>query len=141
MREIIVEISFFFRSFADFMASIAKSSEAQAEEVQKAIERETMSSRFKKRIITANNEFFVSQAAEWQATEIVSSKFVGNFKDGWSELNKLNGNYLTGDDLKAYLKTAADKIDEIAADREAASRAKIASLNEYRARIKAATDI
>ena len=140
MREIIVEMSFFFKSFAEFMSKIAKDSQDQGDAVQEAIDKETMTSRFKRRIVKANNQFFVSQAAEWQATEMVSSKFVGNFKYGWTELNKLNGNYLTGNELTSYLKTAADKIDEISADREAASRAKVASLNEYRARIQAAAD-
>ncbi len=140
MREIIVEISFFFKSFADFMTSIIKSSEAQGEELQKVIDRDTLSARFKRRIVTSTSEFFVSQAAEWQATQIVASKFVGNFKDGWSELNRLSGNYLTGEALRDYLSGAADRIDQIAFDREQAARAKQASLAEYRARIAAATD-
>ena len=140
MREIIVEVSFFFKSFSAFMQNIASNCSDQGDAIQDAIDRDSMSKRFKKRIVKANSEFFVSQAAEWKATEIVSSKFVDNFKDGWSELNKLNGNYLTGDALNDYLKTASDQIDAIAADREAASRAKIASLNEYRARILASAE-
>jgi hypothetical protein len=140
MREIIVEMSFFFKSFGEFMAGIARNSAEQGDAVQTAIDHDSISKRFKRRIVKANNEFFVSQAAEWSATEIVSSKFVSNFNNGWSELNRLNGNYLYGDALKDFLLSAARTIEDIAADRAAASRAKIASLNEYRARIQSAKD-
>lgn len=141
MREIIVEIAFFFRSFAAFMDTIIASAEEQGEALQEVIDRGSLdNSRFKRRVLTATSEFFVSQAAEWEATQLVSTKFVANFKEGWTVLNRLSGDYLTGDKLTAYLKVAADRIDEIAYQREEAARAKRLSLAEYRARIQSEQD-
>ncbi len=137
MREIIIEISFFFKSFADFMQQIVDSSGEQSKLIQTAVERNTLTKSFARRIKRNTNNFFVTQVSEWQAVEIVSSKFMGNFKDGWSKLNKLSGNYLTGEDLKSYLDVAAGQIEDIVFKRKEASAAKMADLNRYRERIAA----
>lgn len=137
VREIIVEISFFFKSFADFMQKIVESSVEQSDMIQKALDQDRMTKSFTKRIKRNTNDFFVTQTAEWQAVEIVSAKFVDNFKDGWSKLNKLSGTYLTGDELKSYLKVAASQIEDIAFKRKQAATAKLEELNRYRDRIQA----
>jgi len=137
VREIIIEISFFFKSFADFMQQIMENAGKQSTMIEKAIARETLSKRFTKRIKRNTNDFFVTQTAEWQAVEIVSAKFVDNFNDGWSKLNRLNGNYLTGDELKAYLDIAAEQIERISFSRKQRSLEKIAELSRYRDRIRA----
>ncbi|EOC0702356.1 tyrosyl-tRNA deacylase [Salmonella enterica subsp. enterica serovar Kokomlemle] len=137
VREIIVEISFFFKSFADFMQKIVESSVEQSDIIQKVLIQERMTKSFTKRIKRNTNDFFITQAAEWQAVEIVSAKFVDSFKDGWSKLNKLSGTYLTGDELKSYLSIAASQIEDIAFKRKQAATAKLEELKQYRDRIRA----
>ena len=137
VREIIVEISFFFKSFADFMQKIIESSAEQSCMIQKALDQERMTKAFTKRVKRNTNDFFVTQTAEWQAVEIVSAKFVDNFKDGWSKLNKLSGTYLTGNELKSYLNVAATQIEDIAFKRKQAATAKLDELSRYRDRIQA----
>ncbi|MBB1489213.1 tyrosyl-tRNA deacylase [Oceanospirillum sediminis] len=132
MREIVVEISFFFKSFADFMTLVMENADRQAAIIQKAIGRDRLTRSFTNRLKRNTDDFFVTQMAEWQAIELVSAKFVDNFNDGWSKLNKLSGNYLTGDELKAYLNVAANRIDEISFRRKQASIDKLAELNRYR---------
>ncbi|MEQ9869505.1 tyrosyl-tRNA deacylase [Pectobacterium odoriferum] len=136
MREIIVEISFFFKTFANFMQSVVESSTEQSELLQKALDRNQPTKSFTKRIKRNTNDFFITQTAEWQAVSIVSAKFVDNFKDGWSKLNKLSGTYLTGDELKSYLNTSASQIEDIAFKRKQAASAKLEELNRYRDRIQ-----
>lgn len=136
MREIIVEISFFFKTFANFMQSVVESSTEQSELLQKALDRNQPTKSFTKRIKRNTNDFFITQTAEWQAVGIVSAKFVDNFKDGWSKLNKLSGTYLTGDELKSYLTTSASQIEDIAFKRKQAASAKLEELNRYRDRIQ-----
>lgn len=136
MREIIVEISFFFKTFANFMQSVVESSTEQSELLQKALDRNQPTKSFTKRIKRNTNDFFITQTAEWQAVSIVSAKFVDNFKDGWSKLNKLSGTYLTGDELKSYLTTSASQIEDIAFKRKQAASAKLEELNRYRDRIQ-----
>lgn len=137
VREIIVEISFFFKSFADFMQQIMESSVEQSKMIQKALDRDPHRKSFTKRIKRNTNDFFITQTAEWQAVEVVSTKFVDNFNEGWSKLNKLSGTYLTGDELKSYLDVAAGKIEDIAFRRKQAATAKLAELKQYRDRIRA----
>ncbi len=136
MREIIVEISFFFKTFANFMQSVVESSTEQSDLLQKALDRNQPTKSFTKRIKRNTNDFFITQTAEWQAVGIVSARFVDNFKDGWSKLNKLSGTYLTGDELKSYLSTTASQIEDIAFKRKQAASAKLEELNRYRDRIQ-----
>lgn len=132
MREIIVEISFFFKSFADFMQQILEASGEQSGRIQKAIDRDCLTKNFTRRINRNTNDFFVTQTAEWQAVEVVSAKFIDNFKDGWSKLNKLSGTYLTGDELTSYLEVAAVQIESISFKRRQAATVKLAELDRYR---------
>ncbi len=136
-REIIVEISFFFKSFAAFMQQVIESSSAQSDLIQKALDRDRLTTSFTRRIKRNTNDFFVTQTAEWQAVEIVSATFVDNFQKGWTKLNKLSGTYLTGDELKSYLDVAAEKIEDISFSRKQAASARLAELDRYRDRIQA----
>lgn len=137
MREIIIEIAFFFKTFAAFMDQVMENSDNESEMIKNVVGRDNVTSSLMQRIKRNTNDFFVTQVAEWQAAEIVSAKFVGNFKDGWSKLNKLSGTYLTGDELKAYLVVAATQIDAIAFKRKQAAAARLVELEIYRARISA----
>lgn len=137
VREIIVEISFFFKSFADFMQQVMNNANDHAQLLQKVLDQDKLTKSYTKRVIHNTDDFFVTQTAQWQAVEIVSAKFVDNFKDGWSKLNKLSGTYLTGDQLKAYLDVAAGQIEEISFKRKEAATAKLAELSRYRDQIKA----
>jgi chromosome segregation ATPase len=137
VREIIVEISFFFKSFADFMQQIMENSLEQSKMIQKALNRDRLTNSATSRIKRNTDDFFVTQTAEWQAVEIVSAKFVDNFNEGWSKLNKLTGTYIDTDELKSYLNTAAELIENISFNRRQASSAKLVALNLYRDRILA----
>jgi DNA repair exonuclease SbcCD ATPase subunit len=137
VREIIIEVSFFFKSFADFMQQVMESSGEQSEMIQKAIDRDQLTNSFTRRLKRNTDDFFVTQSADWQAVEIVSAKFVDNFKEGWSKLDKMSGTYLTGDELKSYLNVAAGKIEDISFRRKQASTARLLELNRYRDRISA----
>lgn len=138
MRGIIVEIAFFFQSFAAFMDEIVADADKQAKALQKVIDKGKLgSSGSRRRIVQATSEFFISQAGEWLATQIVSSKFVANFDEGHTKLNRLSMKYLTEDELVAYLDVARNRIDEIAFEREEAARERSLSLAEYRAKIEA----
>ncbi|MCP8898462.1 tyrosyl-tRNA deacylase [Gilvimarinus xylanilyticus] len=132
-REIIIEIAFFFKSFASFMQQVMEHAQEQAKLTDKVAQRSRLSARIKRN----TDDFFASQTAEWQAVEIVSGKFADNFKQGWSKLNKLTGEYLTGDELARYLGQAAEKIDAIAFARKKASTARLDELARYRDQIKA----
>lgn len=82
-REIIIEIAFFFKSFASFMQQVMEHAQEQEKLTDKVAKRSRISARIKRN----TDDFFASQTAEWQAVEIVSGKFADNFKQGWSKLN------------------------------------------------------
>ncbi|WP_020209571.1 hypothetical protein [Gilvimarinus chinensis] len=132
-REIIIEIAFFFNAFSSYMHEIMEQAQNQANTLEKAKDR----SRVSARVIRTTNDFFASQSAQWQAVEVVSSKFEENFTEGWSRLNALTGHYLTGDELTDYLHQAANQIDQIARDRKQASLARTLELQHYRDQINA----
>lgn len=132
MKEIVEEIAFFFKSFADFMQSIAEEADHQVTSIDNVAQLETIRRNRFAQLIRSVDEFFIRQTAQWHAVTIVSDRFNKSFADGWSKLNKLSGEYITGDRLNAYLQTASARLAAIVAEREAASDAKIASLNAYR---------
>jgi len=135
MKEIVEEIAFFFKSFADFMGQVSDEAAQQVKNIESVAEMETLRKNRLARLIESTDEFFIKQAGEWNAVTIVSDKFTRNFADGWSKLNKLNGTYIKGDELDAYLQTASAKLTEIVAEREAAADRKIADLEGYRKQI------
>lgn len=134
-KEIIVEISFFFKSFSDFMGQVSTQATEQINSVDRVADRDTIKKRALARLLKSTDEFFIRQTAQWHAAANVSDKFVQNFADGWSKLNKLSGKYINGDELDAYLAAAAVKLAEISADREAAAGQRIADLDKYRNQI------
>ncbi len=132
MKEIVEEIAFFFKSFADFMQGIAEEAGHQVTSIDNVAQLETIRKNRLAQLVRSVDEFFIRQTAQWHAVTIVSDRFNKSFADGWSKLNKLSGEYITGDRLNAYLQTASTRLAAIVAEREATSDAKIASLNAYR---------
>jgi hypothetical protein len=132
MKEIIVEIAFFFKSFADFMDEVALEASDQLDRIGAVVGMETIRKNRLAQVVRSVDEFFIRQTAEWRAVSLVSDRFVQAFSEGWSKLNKLSGEYITGDRLKGYLETASIQLAAIAAEREAAADQKIASLDSYR---------
>lgn len=136
-KEIIQEIAFFFKSFADFMSQISTEASQQVESIDKTAEKTTLRRNRLAQVITTADHFFVNQTAEWHAVTAVSDKFCQNFADGWTKLNRLNGTYITGDELSAYLIEASAKLEQIADERQQASDAKVAYINQARSELAA----
>ncbi len=138
-KEIVEEIAFFFKSFADFMGQVVDEATQQVESIEKRANK-TLRERALAQVILSTDGFFIRQSGEWNAVTIVCDKFARNFADGWSKLNKLNGTYITGDELGIYLETASVKLTSIATEREQAADRKIADLDGYRAQIRASAE-
>ncbi|MFD1743859.1 tyrosyl-tRNA deacylase [Rhizobium helianthi] len=135
MKEIVEEMAFFFKNFADFMQCVADDAGRQVTAIEDVAETEVIRKHRFAQLIRSVDEFFIKQTAQWFATGIVCDRFTQSFADGWTKLNKLSGDYLTGERLTEYLNTAANKISEIVAERQAAADAKIATLNDYRNKV------
>ena len=137
MREIIIEISHFFHCFAAFMQQVMENSSNQEKSMQKALDiNNQLTMRHADRIKRTTNEFFITQTAEWQAIEFVSTKFADNFKEGWSTMNKLCGKYLTGEDLTDdYYKKVSEVIENISTRGQNDANAKLGQLQRYRDKI------
>ncbi|GLQ91678.1 hypothetical protein [Dyella acidisoli] len=131
MQEIIREIAFFFKSFADFMSEIAHEADEQLEEMGKL--KDSAAPGYKLRQLTrATDTFFVKQSAEWHAVYRVSSLFKTGFRDGFTRLNELDGKFTRTDQWAAYLTTAAADLEVIAKSRQERADAKITDLGAYR---------
>lgn len=135
-KEIIEEIAFFFKSFADFMDRVGQETELDIELFDDFSKKEKIRENYFKNLIRAGDRFFVRQNAEWSAIHIVCDRFCRSFADGWSKLNKLSGKYLGGDELEAYFVTASAKLEEIVQDREAAADQKVVDLENYRKELR-----
>ena len=140
VREILVEISFFFKSFADFMDQVSSDAEQQIETFDSVAERDTLRTRVLAHLIETTDTFFITQTGKWHAAQIVSDKFVQNFADGWSKLNKLAGTYIQGPELASYLTKASARITEISQQRQAVASARIADIEVYRENLRAAAN-
>ncbi|MFK3780330.1 tyrosyl-tRNA deacylase [Agrobacterium sp. NPDC089420] len=132
MKEIIEEIAFFFKSFADFMQAVADDAQHQIKAIESVAELDVIRKNRFAQLIRSVDEFFVRQTAQWYAVITVSDRFNRSFSEGWSKLNKLQGKYLTGTELTNYMTEASQKLSAIVAEREAAADEKIASLHAYR---------
>lgn len=132
MKEIVEEIAFFFKGFADFMQAVADDAQHQITGIENVAGQETLRKNRFAQLIRSVDEFFVRQTAQWHAVVIVSDRFNRSFAEGWSKLNKLQGGYIDSANLPAYLAGVAEKLSAIVAEREAAADAKIASLQAYR---------
>lgn len=109
MKEIIEEIAFFFKSFADFMQAVADDAEHQIKAIDNVAELEVIRKNRLAQLVRSVNEFFVRQTGQWYAVATVSDRFNRSFADGWSKLNKLQGKYLTGTDLTNYMAEASKR--------------------------------
>jgi len=135
-KEIVEEIAFFFKSFADFMHQVAEEAKIQIGLSESAAASDGLKKSRLASTIETTDGFFLRQVAEWHAAAIVSEHFNSSFKDGHTKLNKLRGTYLTGDELGAYLIEAAVRLREIADARDAAAKARLADLAAYRKQLR-----
>ena len=126
-KEIVVEIAAFM-SFAAFMKHVADEADTQI----KLLNKDKWGGHAVTKLINLSDAFFVTQTAEWLATEIVTEQFLANFQAGWTKLNKLMGKYITGDELNAYLKQAADLLQKIDDERAQELTARIVDLDAAR---------
>lgn len=131
-KEIVEEIAFFFKSFADFLQQLIDEALERVADYERAGNSASLRRNRLAQLVSATDRFFVTQAAEWLAVGAVSETFAQVFNDGWSKLNTLSGDYITGDKLEAYLAQASHQLKVIVEDREAASAQRLASLNSYR---------
>lgn len=136
-KEIIEEIAFLFKSFADFMDQICSETQLDIERFDAFVGKETIRRNFFNSLIEGGDKFFLRLAGEWNAIKLVTERFCNSFADGWSKMNKLSGKYLTGDELSAYMKTASVRLEEIVQEREAASKQKIQDIATYKEQIRA----
>lgn len=137
VQEIIQELAFFFKSFADFMGTVADEAGRLLANLEKA-ESGSLRANAMRNLGRSIDVFFLRQAAEWLATGKVAALFNQSFAAGWSQLNKLNGTYLYGAELVAYLEQASVRLTEIAQERERRAEARITDLNAYREELKKA---
>jgi chromosome segregation ATPase len=135
-KEIVEEIAFFFKSFADFMHQVAEEAKIQIDLSESAAAAATLRKNRLADTIKKTDEFFIRQAGEWHAANVVSDHFNRSFTDGHSKLNRLRGVYIVGDDLKAYLTGAAVRLREIADAREDAAKARLIDLAQYRKQLR-----
>jgi hypothetical protein len=135
-KEIIQEIAFFFKSFADFMDRVSEEAGADIDLFDEFVGKPKIRESAFENLVAGADAFFLRQNAQWHAITFVSDKFCKSFADGWSKVNKLSGKYITGSELETYLKGASVKIEEIAAEREEASKQKILDLDGYRKQLR-----
>jgi hypothetical protein len=131
-KEIIQEIAFFFKSFADFMDRVSEETGVDIELFDGFVAKTKVRESAFENLVESGDAFFLRQNAQWHAVTFVSDKFCKSFTDGRSKINKLGGKYIYGSELETYLKGASVKIEEIAAEREEASKQKILDLDGYR---------
>ena len=116
------ETAFFFKSFAD---RVSQEAGVDIEQFDAFVGKDKIRMNAFLNLVLGADKFFLRQTAEWNAIRRVSEKFQETFAGGRSKLNKLRGDYITGNELETYLKTASLKIEEIVAEREKASKQKI----------------
>ena len=134
-QEIIHEIAHFFTSFAAFMDQVVTETDNDIKLFDDAIGKDKIRQNYFTSLISGTDKFFLRQIAEWNAIRRVSEKFQETFAGGRSKLNKLRGDYITGDKLKAYLKEANTRIGQIVSERESDADQKVKDLESYRQEI------
>ncbi|WP_147269665.1 tyrosyl-tRNA deacylase [Rhodanobacter denitrificans] len=131
MQEIVREIAFFFRSFANFMGEVSNDANRQLARFE-ATETKKLRSNELRSLVKSTDIFFVKQAANWHAVLSVSGMFLDAFKDGRTRMVDLDAKYLTGEKLKSFLDEAGGRLEGIAKEREKRASAKIYDLQNYR---------
>ncbi len=136
-KEIVEEIAFFFKSFADFMDQIANEANNEINRANRAAAGSSLGKAVLRQLIRTTDGFFIRQSGQWRAVHHVSDAFNQSFADGRSKLNRLSGRYITGEELTAYLQAAAVLLKKIADERDDASKARLLLLEESRAALYA----
>ena len=132
-KEIVEEIAFFFKSFADFMDMIAGEAQNEIDRANRVATGSSSSRAVIRQLTKTVDGFFIRQSGQWRAVYLVSDTFNRSFADGRSKLTRLSGRYITGEELAAYLQTAAVLLRKIADERDEASKARLLLLEEGRA--------
>jgi hypothetical protein len=132
-KEIVEEIAFFFKSFADFMDQVAEEANNEIARANRVAAGSSIGRAVLARMIRTTDGFFIRQSGQWHAVYRVSEAFNSSFAAGRSKLNRLSGRYITGDELAAYLQAAAVLLKQIADQRDDASKARLLLLEESRA--------
>lgn len=135
-KEIVEEIAFFFKSFADFMEQVAEEARTEIALIESVSARTTLGRNRLEQLVASTDELFIRQTGEWRAVHVVADTFNQSFAAGRTRANKLNGTYIQGDELKAYLARAAEQLREISDAREAAARARLVDLELYRRQLR-----
>jgi chromosome segregation ATPase len=135
MQEIVREIAFFFKSFADFMEEVSNDANRQLAKFEASETRKLRSNELRS-LVMSTDIFFVRQAANWHAVLSVSGMFLDTFKDGRTRMVDLDAKYLTGEKLKDFLDGAGVRLESIAKERETRASAKILDLQNYREELK-----
>ncbi len=131
-KEIIEEIACFFDSFVQFMKRVTEEARIEITVVEGLLKQQTFGKASLERIVRSTDEFFIRQTGEWRAVGVVSEAFNKSFTDGFTKLNGLQGHYVTGDQLTAYLAEAAALLTKISTERQAAAKARLLDLDDYR---------
>jgi hypothetical protein len=131
-KEIVEEIAFFFKSFADFMDQVADEANNEIARANRVAAGSPPGRAVLRQLIRTTDGFFIRQSGQWRAVHHVSDAFNRSFADGRSKLNRLSGRYITGDELTAYLQAAAVLLRQIADERDDASKARLLLLEESR---------
>jgi len=139
-KEIVEEIAHFFMSFSAFMQQVVDEASIRVEGYEHVASSETLRQHKREQVFAATDEFFIEQTAQWLAVARVCGIFAKTFESGWSKLNELNGNYINGEQLVAYLAEAAIKLAEIAKARETLKAQRLSDLGDYRKQIEAVAD-
>ena len=139
-KEIVEEMAHFFMSFSAFMQQVVDEARIRVEGYEQVASSETLRQHKREQVFAATDEFFIEQTAQWLAVARVCGIFAKTFESGWSKLNELNGNYINGEQLTAYLGEAAIKLAEIAKARETLKAQRLSDLGDYRKQIEAVAD-
>lgn len=139
-KEIVEEIAHFFLSFSSYMQQVCDSADAQVASYEKVAQSETLRQHKRDQVFLSTDVFFIEQTAQWLAAARVCSTFADTFRDGWSKLNTLNGNYISGEQLGEYLNTAATQLDKIVTVRKSMQDQRLSDLDSYRQQIKKAAE-
>ncbi|WP_236238275.1 hypothetical protein [Pseudomonas faucium] len=139
-KEIVEEVAHFFLSFSSFMQRVSDDANAQVESYEQVAQSETLRRHKREQVFASTDAFFIEQTAQWLAVGRVCEVFAQTFAEGWSKLNELNGNYISGEKLDEYLVSAATKLGEIIQAREAMKAQRLIDLDNYRKQIESTAE-
>lgn len=135
-KEIVEELSLFFRSFSAFMDRIIEENKDHIEVFSGFLEQKTLRPTAVSRLINVGDTFFISRQAEWLAIRDICTRFQASFMSNAQLSIKLTGTYLHSEELRRYLTTVPAELQKIIDERKAASTAKIEEIQGYRNNIQ-----